>query len=101
MKLTKLIVALCVTMAFGIAVAGDKDPPPKKDRMCTIGWYKNNGFDSWYPVCLEEDGAEVCDGLVDNMYARGAHAGDTKNAAADTIVANYVGYGSETCEEAE
>jgi hypothetical protein len=99
MKNAKLIVAICATMAFGIAAADDKDkdPPPKKDRVCTIGWYKNNGFDSWYPSCLEiEGGAAVCDALNDAMYATGAGAGAIKNAAADTIVANYVS--EETCE---
>ena len=99
MKMTKILVALCATLAFGVAVADKHEPPPKKERMCTIGWYKNNGFDTWYPACLEADGAAVCDALNDAMYTTGAHAGDAKNAAADTIVANYVE--EESCEEAE
>jgi hypothetical protein len=97
MKIRNLIMALCFTLAFGTAVADKHTPPPPKDeRVCTIGWYKNNGFDTWYPTCLAEDGAAVCDGLVADMNATGAHAGDTKNAAADYIVANYVS--EESCE---
>ena len=98
MNKRNLIVALFATMAFGIAVAGDKPPPPTKDRICTIGWYKNKGFDTWYTTCLEADGAAVCDALNDAMYTTGPHAGDAKNAAADTIVATYVGFGNESCE---
>ena len=100
-----MIVALAAIMTSGIAFAGDCpkgekcEPPPKEERMCTIGWYKNNGFDTWYPACLEADGAAVCDALNDAMYTTGAHAGAAKNAAADTIVANYVE--EESCEEAE
>lgn len=102
MKIKNLVMALCLTLAFGTAVADKhvEPPPPKKDRICTIGWYKNNGFDTWYGACVAEDGAAACDALNADMYATGAKAGDTKNAAADFIVANYVGFGSESCEAA-
>lgn len=97
MKIKSLVTALCFTLAFGVAVADKHEPPPPKDdRVCTIGWYKNNGLDTWYPACMAAGGP--CEGLLADMYATGAHAGDTKNAAADYIVANYVD--EESCEAA-
>jgi hypothetical protein len=102
--------ALCVTFAFGTAYAGEpcdpKDPkcePPKKERICTIGWYKNYdnpNHDNWYDRCVLADGSATCDALLADLDATGQYAGDTKNAAADYIVANYVGFGNELCEAA-
>jgi len=94
MKTRNLVMALCLTLAFGTAVA---DKHKKDERVCTIGWYKNNGFDTWYPNCVAA-GTEDCDALNAAMYTTGAHAGDTKNAAADWIVAHYVD--EESCEAA-
>jgi hypothetical protein len=98
MKMVKIALAICLGLTIGLSTvhAG----PPKKDRICTIGWYKNHGFDTWYGTCVAADGAAFCDALNDEMYTTGAHAGAAKNAAADYIVANYVGFGNETCEEA-
>jgi hypothetical protein len=96
MKISKIALAVCATLALATsASAGVK-------RDCTIGWYKNNGFDDWYNRCVEIEGDSApCDALNAQLYTTGAHAGDAKNAAADIIVANYLGKDGELCEEAQ
>ena len=93
MRTISSIVTLLVTLAFCSSAMAS--------RICSIGWYKNNGFDTWYDTCVSLDGAAVCEGLVDDLNARGDHAGDTKNAAGNLIVIRYVGVGNESCEEAD
>ena len=106
MKGKIMIVALAAIMTSGIAFAGDCpkgekcDPPPKEEeRMCSIGWYKNNGHDTWYPSCVEAESVAFCDAIDADLNITGKGAGTIKNAAGDFLVANYVDV--ESCEEAE
>ena len=95
MKTRTMVMALCATFAFGTAVADKHEPPKKDERVCTIGWYKNNGLDTWKDAAMA---AGTYADLIADLNATGAKAGDTKNAAADYIVANYID--EETCDEA-
>lgn len=102
MKLTKLIVALFATLAFGTALAGDPKPV---DRDCSPGYYKNKGYGDWQEFCGSE-----CDKLNQMLNANRNSAimdyfpdlspGQVKNMAADLIVLHYLGKEGEMCEEA-
>jgi hypothetical protein len=96
MKIKTLLLALLVTLAFGSSAFGHDD-----ERMCSPGWYKNNGLDTWYGLATPAQ-REM---LLAMLNANGKSGYDdppgvVKNAAADYIVENFVGYGRETCEEA-
>lgn len=97
MKIRNLVLALFVTLAFGsTAIAGGKD-----DRICSPGWYKNNGLDTWINNCALT-GAYSCSDLLSMLNANGKtydKPGRVKNDAADYIVANLLGKEGETCEE--
>lgn len=94
------------SLVFSLPVAANEEYEDVY-RVCTIGWYKNNGFDSWYNVCLAANDLDPtsCDALVDDLHYSGSKlngmsAGDIKNAAADRIVKRYLVEGIETCDEA-
>lgn len=94
MKIRNLLLALFVTLAFGSSAFAHDD-----ERICSPGWYKNNGLDTWYSYASEADRTR----LLAMLNANGKtydKPGQVKNAAADEIVARFVGYGRETCEEA-
>ena len=95
MKIKNLLIALFVTLAFGSSAFAHDD-----ERICSPGWYKNNGLDTWIYNCAST-GPYSCDNLLDMLHANGKDydkPGRVKNAAADYIVENLL-RGGETCEE--